>query len=140
MMRIIDSTALLVFGALVAVFAAAAPGNAAGLESLDADRDGFVARAEFVRALRERFDRIDGDRNGRIARSEMRSFGMRQMTSANKDPVFSRDRKRPEIPFDGNGEVDFAAFSQAMLRQRFDPSDRDRDGRLSAAEIGTSAP
>lgn len=108
---------------------------AAGLLSLDADRNGSVSRAEFVSEMKKRFETIDKNGDGMATRSELRSYGMKQMMSASEDPVFSRDRGRPDVPFDKKGEIDFAGFSQAMTRFRFDPVDTDGDRVLSSKEI-----
>jgi Ca2+-binding EF-hand superfamily protein len=110
-----------------------------GLMAFDADNDGSVSHLEFVAEMKTRFDTIDKNRNGKVTQSELRSYGMKQMMSASKDPVFSRGQGRPDVPFDKKGEVDFAAFSQAMTRFRFDPVDADRDRILSAQEIKAKA-
>jgi EF hand len=112
--------------------------DAAGLMSLDADRNGSVSHAEFVSGMKRRFETIDKNGNGKATQSELRSYGMKQMMSAFKDPVFSRERGRPDLPFDKRGEIDFAGFSQAMTRFRFDPLDSDGDRVLSSQEIAAT--
>ncbi len=119
----------------VASFAANAP---ASLMSFDADKNGSVSHAEFLSEMKARFEKIDKNANGKVTQSELRSYGMKQMMSASKDPVFSREQGRPNVPFDKKGEVDFAAFSQAMTQFRFDPLDTNRDRVLSSQEIKAS--
>ncbi len=123
-----------VFAAGVATAAAAAE-PAPSLMSFDTDKNNAVSRLEFVSALRTRFGKIDKNTNGKVTQSELRGFAMKQMMGSSKDPIFSREQGRPDVPFDRKGEVDFTGFSQALNRFRFDPVDTDRDGILSAAEI-----
>jgi hypothetical protein len=123
-----------IFAASIATVAAAAD-PAASLMSFDTDRNNSVSQAEFVSALKERFDKMDKNANGKVTQSELRSFGMKQMMSSSKDPIFSREQGRPDVAFDNNGEVDFKGFSQALTRFRFDPVDTNHDRVLSAAEI-----
>jgi Ca2+-binding EF-hand superfamily protein len=114
--------------------ASAAPATDRGLMSLDADGNDAVSRDEFLAAVRQQFQRIDKDGSGKASMSELRDFAMKQMRGGAQDPLFSR-RGRPDLSFDRNGEVDFAGFSQALVRFRFDPLDADRDRSLSATEI-----
>jgi Ca2+-binding EF-hand superfamily protein len=102
--------------------------------SFDADGNGAVSRDEFLAAVRQQFQRIDRDRSGKVSMSELRDFAMKQRMGGAQDPLFSR-RGRPDLSFDKDGEVDFAGFSQALLRFRFDPLDANRDGSMSASEI-----
>lgn len=128
------------FAAMTILSGAAVAADAApSLIVLDADRNGSVSHAEFVSEMKTRFAKIDKNANGKVTQSELRSYGMKQMMSASKDPVFSREHGRPDVPFDKRGEVDFAAFAQAMTRYRFDPVDADGDRSLSAQEIGAKA-
>lgn len=108
------------------------------LMMLDTDRDGDVARVEFIAALRQRFDGMDSDRNGRVSKSELRGFAFKQMTTSSRDPLFapSGDARPTRPAFQGKQELDFETFSRELVRMRFDPLDRDHDGRLSAAEVG----
>jgi hypothetical protein len=133
------SSATGIFAACVAT-AAAAVNPAPSLMSLDIDNNSAVSHAEFVSALKMRFDKMDKNANGKVTRSELFGFGMKLMSGSSKDPIFSREQGRPDVPFDKNGEVDFKAFSDALTRFRFDPVDTNRDRVLSAAEInaGTS--
>lgn len=129
-----SSIAAGVLAACVATAAAAADPTP-GLMSLDTDKNNAVSHAEFVSALKQRFDKMDKNTNGKVTQSELLSFGMKQMRGSSKDPIFSRAQGRPDVPFDKNGEVDFKAFSEALTRFRFDPVDSNRDRVLSAAEI-----
>jgi hypothetical protein len=108
------------------------------LMSFDVDRDGYVARTEFIAALRQRFDGMDGDRSGRVSKSELRGFAFKQMTASPRDPLFAppRGSRLAKPPFEAKDEMDFETFSRDLMRVRFDPLDRDRDGRLSAVEVG----
>lgn len=129
------------FAAMALLSGASIAADAApGLFALDADRNGSVSHDEFVSAMKARFGKIDRSGNGKVTPSELRGYGMQQMMSASRDPVFARDRGRPEVPFDKNGEVDFPAFSLAMTRLRFDPVDTDRDRILSSEEIKAETP
>jgi hypothetical protein len=110
-----------------------------GLLSFDADGNGAVDHAEFVSEMKARFEKIDSDRNGKVTRSELRGYGMKQMRSTSRDPLFARGRGRPEMPFDDDGEIGFAAFSKAMTRFGFDPVDANGDRILSAQEIKVEA-
>lgn len=77
-------------------------------------------------------------RSGRVSKLELRSFAFNQMTTSNRDPLFapSGDERPTRPPFQGKQEMDFEIFARARVRLRFDPLDRDHDGRLSAAEVG----
>lgn len=106
------------------------------LISLDSNRDGYVARSEFVALARQRFDAMDSDRNGRVSKSELRGFAFKQRTATAPDLLFAGPGTRPKFEFDAKGEIDSETFLREVTRLRFDPLDRDRDGRLSATEVG----
>jgi Ca2+-binding EF-hand superfamily protein len=126
------------FAAGIATSAFAAD-PAASLMSFDTDRNDSVSHAEFVSALKQRFDNMDKNANGKVTSSELRGFAMKQMMGSTRDPIFSRQQSRPDLPFGKNGEIDFIGFSQAITRFRFDPVDTDRNRILSAAEISANA-
>ncbi|HZX80441.1 MAG TPA: hypothetical protein VFE72_05780 [Lysobacter sp.] len=92
-----------------------------GLAMLDANKDGVVDRAEYMK----RFDQMDRNRDGRIDASERpqrmgrghRGAGM-AMLDANKDGVIDR-AEAAKVP---------------RFAQRFDQLDRNRDGRIDASE------
>jgi hypothetical protein len=108
--------------------------------AIDADGDGTISRSEFDAAVRRRFDQIDGNGDQRITRSELRGFAMKQITVDNaEDPIFDRRRGRPDLRFDRDGSIDFAAFSREMGRSFFEPLDRDRDRVLSSVELRAAA-
>jgi Ca2+-binding EF-hand superfamily protein len=117
------------------LFAIHASASLSTLMSFDTDRDGYVARAEFIAALHQRFDGMDSDRNGRLSKSELRGFAFKQMTAPSSDPLFGGSRPA-KPPFEAKHAMDFETFSRDLMRLRFDSLDRDRDGRLSIAEVG----
>lgn len=130
------------FSAIIAAaafsFAKVSTAASSSLMGLDTDRDGFVVRIEFMTALRQRFDAMDTDRSGRVSKSELRGFAFKQMTASVPDPLFAQiGGARPiRPPLGGKDEMDFESFSGDLMRMRFDPLDRNRDGRLSASEAG----
>ena len=119
------------------LFACHASASSPTLMSFDTDRDGYLARAEFIAVVRQRFDGMDSDRSGRVSKSELRSFAFKQMTAPNRDPLFAHPAgSRPaKPPFDAKHEIDFDTFSRHLMRVRFDSLDHNRDGRVSAAEV-----
>ncbi len=123
-----------VFAACIAT-AAVAAGPGPSLMSMDADKNHVVSHAEFVAALKQQFHSMDKNANGKVTQSELLAFGMKQMKGSSMAPKLSREPGRPDLPFDGNGEMDFMGFSKALTRLRFDTLDVNRDQNLSAAEI-----
>jgi hypothetical protein len=85
------------FAAGIATSAFAAD-PAASLMSFDTDRNDSVSHAEFVSALKQRFDNMDKNANGKVTSSELRGFAMKQMMGSTRDPIFSRQQSRPDLP------------------------------------------
>jgi hypothetical protein len=127
-----------IIAAAVLSFANVSTAVSSSLMGLDTDHDGFVVRIEFMTALRQRFDAMDTDRSGRVSKSELRGFAFKRMTASAPDPLFAQPGGARPIrpPLGGKDEMDFETFSHDLMRMRFDPLDRDRDGRLSASEVG----
>lgn len=115
----------------------------AGFARLDANKDGFVDRAEADRAqsaavsgaqarYRQRrsslFARIDTNKDGTISRAEFEGAGAPRAPAPGTNPWLNNNDT------DRNGRV---ALSEALAQstQRFDRLDTNKDGRVTDAEV-----
>ena len=128
---------------------------------VDANRDGFIDRAEAARMprLAERFDRMDQDQDGRLSADERpKSRGMRhkrgehggwmQRADADKDGRLSRAEAQAmqakagdrfeKMDVNKDGYVDRSDMQARVAQKRaafFVGADSNRDGRLSRDEF-----
>lgn len=129
-----------------------------GFLRVDANRDGFLSRAEFLGAdvdddRADRFDFLDVNNNGRIEQDEWHA-GLQAFRALdrNKDGVLSRSEVVGEAVAIEQGEADLfssmdvngdRAISVAewhWSRQSFDKLDINRDGRLTRRELEAATP
>lgn len=132
-----------------------------GMHLLDADHDGRISRAE-VDAFAARFDQLDANKDGYLDRADMQ-LRMRQQrdalftsADANKDGKLTRDefaaaqrarfaeRAEKFAKRAGTDGKTFKAPSEAERSQRmgamFDRLDADKDGVLTRAEWDAAKP
>lgn len=99
------------------------------LKGLDADKDGSVSSAEFLKDLQERFARRDANSDGRLTAEEL--AGSRRARAASPEDRADRYIKR----FDANADGKVTASEvESGQRDWFQKRDKDADGRLSADE------
>ena len=113
--------------------------------AVDADRDGFVTKAEAdarrtaarserqaKRAERrsEQFARLDADRNGQISQSEFNARTERRDRAERRDARSERRSNRVERRQDRRE----AAFAGRFGGRMIERADTDKDGRVSLAE------
>lgn len=124
------------------------------IAKFDADRDGALSAKEHLNEVVEeasvRFARIDRDRDGRLSGKELDDAKARReaMATRNGNAKASPPPQRPQslLPQadgDQDGMIDAAEFQAAARRQagmRFRLGDRDRDGRLTLAEMEAGPP
>lgn len=99
------------------------------LKSLDADKDGNISSAEFLKEQQERFARRDANGDGRITAEEL--VNGRRGRAASPDDRADRYIKRFDA--DGDGKVTSAEVESGQ-REWVQKRDKDGDGRLSSGE------
>lgn len=150
------------FAVALAPAAVSAQGPATGKArvQVDANRDGFIDRAEAAKMprLAERFDQMDKNRDGRLGADERPQRGMRHMrgahghwlqrADADKDGRISRAEAQAiqaraadhfdKMDFNRDGFIDRSDMQARMAQARaafFAGADDNRDGRLSRDEF-----
>lgn len=114
------------------VLAAAAHAQMSAPPNLDLDRDGKVTFVEFKKVQADTMlARMDANRDGRIARAELKDRDGGTITGARK--MFA-DRIWSRMDTDKDGALSRVEI-EAASKFRFDKSDSNRDGWLSAGEI-----
>lgn len=117
--------------------AAAVQAQTATRSELDPDGDGFISRAEAQVGFDQRFQELDRDRDGRIARTEF--MAPRSADERPGDPaVAGRAQQFGELDGDRDGVIS-RVEAQRSFEQRFSAVDRDGDGRIPLREF-TGAP
>jgi hypothetical protein len=111
------------------------------LRRIDADRDGFISRAEALRRaprLAERFDAIDANRDGRLSPQEIRGEARsRRVSSVATQATSQRDARLAAADRDGDGRIsgEEAAASLPRIAGKFARMDADGDGYVGAGEL-----
>lgn len=127
---------------------------------VDANRDGFIDRAEAAKMprLAQRFDEMDTNKDGRLSAEERPKHGMRhkrgghggwmQRADADKDGRISRAEAQAmqskagdrfnKMDFNKDGYIDRSDMQARMAQKRaafFAAADSNRDGRVSRDEF-----
>jgi Ca2+-binding EF-hand superfamily protein len=111
-----------------------------GFRKLDTDGDGKVSRAEAAAQPRfaERFDTMDANRDGVIDRADREARGKQRRDEWFAKADADKDGKltRAEIDqADVQRRTEFQQRMQARMDERFAAADKDRDGSLSREEV-----
>lgn len=106
-------------------------------KEVDKDGDGAVTRAEMTEQARLAFDAYDRNQDGKLIPTE---YDRAQGARAPRLPLggFVQLHMR-ELDPDGDGDISRDEMMGQVLKI-FDKSDRNRDGRIDDAELGTSEP
>jgi Ca2+-binding EF-hand superfamily protein len=112
---------------------------------MDANRDGFVTRAESAAArdaamnarFNAMFGALDGDKNGSISRAEFIAANRRALANATRGAAVP-DRDFDLADTNKDGRVALAEALAGPVRQ-FNAADANRDGSLSPAERANAA-
>ena len=110
------------------------PSNS-GVMRYDANKDGFVDRAEWTEGQEARFKQLDTDKDGKLSKDEM--FARTPAAPGNVLPS-DRQLERQDAFFrrvdrDHDGFVSKAEF-MAGAERNFARCDLDKDGRINTAE------
>ncbi len=105
-------------------------GKRASFETLDADGDGQLTRAEMQAHMKARFDAADSDGDGILTRDEIEARG-RQKAAERAGRMIGK------LDADGDGAVSFEEMQAAKPRgaRMFERADADGDGAISRAEF-----
>jgi Ca2+-binding EF-hand superfamily protein len=102
---------------------------------IDADKDGYISRDEYMAVQAHRFVQLDRNKDGTLSRAEvMRAEG----GGDEKDPRAraARDARFRAVDNDGDGKVtrsEYDAFAARIVAER----DQDKDNRLSPQEFSS---
>jgi len=131
---------------LAAVPALAAPGDQTaspaparpsngGIMRYDANKDGFVDRAEWAAGQESRFKQLDADKDGTLSKDEMYSRTRQTpgATAPNDRMLERRDSYFRRMDSDRDGTVSKAEF-MSQADRNFARCDSDKDGRTNTAE------
>ena len=115
-----------------------------GFRKLDTDGNGKVSRAEAAAQPRfaERFDTMDANRDGVIDRADREARGKQRRDEWFAKADADKDGKltRAEIDqADVQRRTEFQQRMQARMDERFAAADKDRDGSLSREEVKDNA-
>jgi len=103
-------------------------GKRPSFETLDANGDGQLTRAELDAHMKAGFDRRDTDGDGVLSRSELEA-------QAHKNASNRLDRRIGRIDADGDGAISFEEMSEARGGRLFERADTDNDGAINKAEF-----
>jgi len=151
MIRILTIAAAGLAGASIAAVAFAHPGHdgAAGgpppmmlmlqhhLDGMDANKDGFITKDEFLSHPAAMFDRLDANHDGRISKDELAAMkamhGEHRVCKVQKDG----DKEPRDVPCDSlPGMAGGPGGHMAMMMHHMAANmDADHDGRISFSEF-----
>ncbi len=118
--------------------AATVQAQTAARSEVDPDGDGFISQAEAQVGFDQRFQVLDRDRDGRIARSEF--MAPRSANEHAGDPaVAARAQQFGALDVNRDGFID-RAEAQRSFEERFSAMDRDHDGRIPLREFEGGTP
>lgn len=103
---------------------------------LDKDGNGTVTVEEMTVSKREFFDKLDADKNGTISKEEAKAFHKMKREMRKERHAA---RMMEILDSNGDGTVSKEEFTAASDK-RFEASDTNKDGILSADELQTMGP
>lgn len=103
-------------------------GKRATFESLDANGDGRLVRAELDAHMKTRFERRDTNGDGVLSREELTA-------QAQTNASARLDRMLARVDTNKDGVISFEEMSAARGGRMFQRADADEDGAISKAEF-----
>lgn len=119
-------------------------GGAGGAARLDTDGDGRISRAEAARSprLSQNFDQVDANKDGYVVRAELRAHMQRERPKREAERAQRFDAKFAEADLNRDGKLSKIEVQEKMprLASGFAFLDENRDGFLSKSELKPDRP